>query len=74
MLLVKICKKFKIIQIYFFYIKILIVYYIFNRQTPLMLACKSKEPEIISELMKNVKNIEACDKDGRTVTILKKKF
>ncbi|XP_057337999.1 ankyrin repeat, SAM and basic leucine zipper domain-containing protein 1-like isoform X1 [Microplitis mediator] len=35
-------------------------------QTPLMLACKSKEPEIISELMKNVKNIEACDKDGRT--------
>ncbi|CAD6238519.1 GSCOCG00008470001-RA-CDS [Cotesia congregata] len=35
-------------------------------QTPLMLACKSKEPEVITFLLNHVKNIEMCDKDGRT--------
>ncbi|KAK0084117.1 hypothetical protein PV325_007607 [Microctonus aethiopoides] len=37
-----------------------------DRKVPLMYACKSREPEVIIELLKYVKNIEATDSDGRT--------
>ncbi|XP_044018304.1 ankyrin repeat, SAM and basic leucine zipper domain-containing protein 1-like [Aphidius gifuensis] len=37
-----------------------------DRVTALMFACEYREPEVVSELLKHVKDIEARDCDGRT--------
>lgn len=33
-----------------------------------MYACKSQNAEVVAELIKHVKDINACDYDGRTVS------
>lgn len=32
-----------------------------------MYACKSREADVVAELLKHVKNIDRTDNDGRTV-------
>lgn len=37
------------------------------RITPLMYACRARDPEVVEELIKHSSNIDACDTDGKTV-------
>ncbi|XP_034945117.1 ankyrin repeat, SAM and basic leucine zipper domain-containing protein 1 [Chelonus insularis] len=37
-----------------------------DRRTALMCACRSKAVEVVTELLKHIKNIDTCDNEGRT--------
>ncbi|XP_011631075.1 uncharacterized protein LOC105423122 isoform X2 [Pogonomyrmex barbatus] len=41
-----------------------------RRETALMYACKTQDAEFVTELIKYVQNINSCDSDGKTISVL----